>query len=55
MVCEIDAGGVLRRFGRWIGRFGVVGLEDVVKLRDRIATFYADGHALEASPFPSSC
>lgn len=30
MVREIDAGGVLGRFGRWIGRFGIMGLEDVV-------------------------
>ena len=30
MICKIDAGGVLRRFGRRIGGFGVMGLEDVV-------------------------
>ena len=53
MVGKIDAGGVLRRFGRWIGRFGVMGLEDVVKLRNRVATFYADGHATKVAPFSS--
>ena len=54
MVRKSDAGGVLGRFGRWIGRLGVMGLEDVVKLRDWVATFYTDGHATEATPFSSS-